>query len=178
MTKQFDVLGIGNAIVDVLTNVSDDFLAEQKLVKGSMTLVSEDEASTLYEKLGQCIECSGGSAGNTIAGLASMGANASYIGKIRNDQLGNVFHHDINALGASFTSAPSTEGPATAHCLVLVTPDAERTMCTYLGACINLTEDDIDEDVVRAANITYLEGYLWDPEPSKESLQESHQSRT
>lgn len=167
MIKKIDILGIGNAIVDVLTNVTDDFLKEQNLVKGSMTLVSETEAAALYEKLGQCIECSGGSAGNTIAGLASMGANASYIGKIRNDQLGNVFRHDINALGASFTTSPATEGPATAHCLVLVTPDAERTMCTYLGACINLTENDIDEENVRAADITYLEGYLWDPEPAK-----------
>lgn len=175
MTPKYDVLGIGNAIVDVLTNVDDSFLNSEKLIKGSMQLVSEQEAQTIYSKLGQCIECSGGSAGNTIAGLASMGINTAYIGKVHDDQLGNVFRHDINALGANFKTAPATSGPATAHCLVLVTPDAERTMCTYLGACVNLTANDIDEDTVRASKITYLEGYLWDPEAAKEALRKAIQ---
>lgn len=173
MTPKYDVLGIGNAIVDVLTNVEDTFLTSENLTKGSMQLVSEQEASLMYDKLGQCIECSGGSAGNTIAGLASMGVNTAYIGKVNDDQLGTVFRHDIRALGANFSTAPATSGPATAHCLVLVTPDAERTMCTYLGACVNLTTDDIDEDLVRASNISYLEGYLWDPEAAKEAFRKT-----
>jgi sugar/nucleoside kinase (ribokinase family) len=175
MTSKYDVLGIGNAIVDVLTNVDDNFLNSEKLIKGSMQLVSEQEAHAIYEKLGQCIECSGGSAGNTIAGLASMGIDTAYIGKVHDDQLGNVFRHDINALGANFKTAPATSGPATAHCLVLVTPDAERTMCTYLGACVNLTMDDIDEETVRASKITYLEGYLWDPEAAKAAFRKAIQ---
>lgn len=173
MARKYDVLGIGNAIVDVLTNVDDGFLENENLQKGSMQLVSESEAAALYDKLGQCIECSGGSAGNTIAGLASMGAQTSYIGKVRDDQLGDVFRHDISALGANFATDKATSGPATAHCLVLVTPDAERTMCTYLGACVNLTVDDIDEEAVRAADVSYLEGYLWDPEPAKEAFRKA-----
>ncbi len=173
MTKTVDVLGIGNAIVDVLTNVSNEFLNEQDLVKGSMTLVNEQEAADIYSKLGQCIECSGGSAANTIAGLASMGANTSYIGKIRDDQLGDVFRHDINALGSNFTTLAAQDGPTTARSFVLITTDAERTMCTYLGACSHLTVDDIDEEAVRAASITYLEGYLWDMEPAKIAMKKA-----
>jgi sugar/nucleoside kinase (ribokinase family) len=138
-----------------------------------MQLVDENESNALYKKLGQCIECSGGSAANTIASLASMGSNTAFIGKVKRDQLGAVFKHDIKSLGTSFTSEPATDGPATAHCLVLVTPDAERTMCTYLGACVNLTTDDIDEDVVSNSNIIYLEGYLWDPEPAKAAFRKA-----
>lgn len=173
MAVKYDVLGIGNAIVDILIHVDDDFLKSENLIKGSMQLVSEEQAAALYAKLGQCIECSGGSAANTIAGLASMGSSTSYIGKIRDDQLGKVFHHDINALGTNFSTSASSSGPATAHCLVLVTPDAERTMCTYLGACVNLTEADIDEKIVRASKISYLEGYLWDPEPAKSAFRKA-----
>lgn len=173
MTFQYDVLGIGNAIVDVLTNVDDDFLKSETLTKGSMLLLSEDEATALYDKLGGCIECSGGSAGNTIAGLASMGAKTAYIGKVHDDQLGKVFRHDISSLGTNFNTSSATSGPATAHCLVLVTPDAERTMCTYLGACVNLSEDDIDETIVRASKVSYLEGYLWDPEAAKEAFRKT-----
>lgn len=173
MANKFDVLGIGNAIVDVLIHVEDDFLASENLNKGSMQLVSEEEAASIYAKLGQCIECSGGSAANTIAGLASMGASTSYIGKVRDDQLGNVFQHDIKALGTDYTTSAATDGPATAHCLVLVSPDAERTMCTYLGACGNLTEADIDEDTVKSSSISYLEGYLWDPEPAKAAFRKA-----
>lgn len=173
MANKYDVLGIGNAIVDVLTHVTDDFLMAGKMTKGSMMLVSEPEAASIYDKLGQCIECSGGSAANTIAGLASMGSRTSYMGKIKDDQLGAVFQHDITSLGAHFGTSIAEAGPSTAHCLVLVTPDAERTMCTYLGACINLTEDDIDEQTVRDANIIYLEGYLWDPEPAKDAFRKA-----
>ncbi|MCP5382950.1 MAG: adenosine kinase [Kordiimonadaceae bacterium] len=173
MAHKYDVLGIGNAIVDILIHVEDEFLKSENLVKGSMQLVNEQEAAAIYAKLGQCIECSGGSAANTIAGLASLGVNTSYIGKIRDDQLGRVFRHDITALGTSFKTSSAPDGPATAHCLVLVTPDAERTMCTYLGACINLTEADIDEETVRASKISYLEGYLWDPEPAKKAFRKA-----
>ncbi|MBT5072480.1 MAG: adenosine kinase [Kordiimonadaceae bacterium] len=173
MANKYDVLGIGNAIVDVLTHVTDDFLVSENLTKGSMTLVSEQEAANIYEKLGQGIECSGGSAANTIAGLASMGSRTSYMGKVKDDQLGTVFQHDIKSLGTHFGTSAENNGPSTAHCLVLVTPDAERTMCTYLGACVNLTEDDIDEQTVRDANIIYLEGYLWDPEPAKAAFRKA-----
>lgn len=167
MAEKFDVLGIGNAIVDILTHIEDDLFNSFEIPKGSMQLVNEVESNTIYKKLGQCIECSGGSAANTIAALASLGSNTSFIGKIKRDQLGAVFKHDIKSLGTKFTTAPAMDGPSTAHCLVLVTPDAERTMCTYLGACGLLTENDIDEEMVRASNIIYLEGYLWDPEPAK-----------
>lgn len=173
MTDKFDVLGIGNAIVDILTHVEDDFLTSEKLPKGGMMLVSDSEASAIYSKLGQGIECSGGSAANTIAGLASMGSRTAFIGKIHNDQLGKVFQHDIRSMGTTFHSEIETSGPPTAHCLVLVTPDAERTMCTYLGACVNLTEDDIDEETVQSSKITYLEGYLWDPEPAKAAFRKA-----
>ena len=173
MAHNYDVLGIGNAIVDVLTHVDDGFLNNQNLEKGSMTLVSADEAAKIYEKLGQCIECSGGSAANTIAGLASMGSKTAFIGKVNNDQLGRVFEHDIRAQGSNFVTAALKDGPPTAHCLVLVTPDAERTMCTYLGACVKLNENDIDENVVSNANITYLEGYLWDPDEAKNAFRKA-----
>ena len=173
MTNKYDVLGIGNAIVDVLTHVDDDFLNNQKLDKGGMMLVSAAEAAKVYESLGQCIECSGGSAANTIAGLASMGSETSFIGKVNEDQLGRVFQHDIRALGANFDTAVLNDGPPTAHCLVLVTPDAERTMSTYLGACVELTENDIDHATVANSNITYLEGYLWDPDEAKNAFRKA-----
>ena len=173
MAQNFDVLGIGNAIVDILIQVDDEFLKSKKLIKGSMQLVSEGDAATLYAELGKCIECSGGSAANTVAGLASMGARTSYIGKINDDQLGKVFKHDINTIGTSFNTPPSISGPGTAHCIVLVTPDAERTMCTYLGACVNLTVKDIDESIVRSSKFSYLEGYLWDPEPAKAAFRKT-----
>ncbi|MDG1709002.1 MAG: adenosine kinase [Emcibacteraceae bacterium] len=173
MTMKYDVLGIGNAIVDVLTNVDDNFISENNLDKGSMMLLSDVEASNLYDKLGQCIECSGGSAANTIAGLASMGSNTAYIGKIRDDQMGRVFQHDIRSMGTTFNTASADAGPATAHCLVMVTPDAERTMCTYLGACVNLNENDIDKGIVEASAIIYLEGYLWDPDAAKKAFRKA-----
>ena len=173
MALKYDVLGIGNAIVDVLTHVKDDFLVSENLTKSSMLLVSEQEAANIYSKLGQCIECSGGSVANTIAGLASMGSRTAYIGKIKDDQLGTVFAHDITSLGTHFSTSAGQDGPSTAHCLVMITPDAERTMCTYLGACINLTENDIDEQLVCEANIIYLEGYLWDPEPAKDAFRKA-----
>ncbi len=173
MTHKFDVLGIGNAIVDILVNVEDDFLSAHEIPRGSMQLVDEETSNELYDQLGTAIECSGGSAANTIAGLASLGSKTAYIGKIRNDQLGHVFDHDINSLGIEFTTEKDTSGVSTARCLVMVSPDAERTMCTYLGACVNLMEKDIDEDQVAGSAVTYMEGYLWDPEHAKAAFRKA-----
>ncbi len=173
MTHKFDVLGIGNAIVDILVNVEDDFLSAHEIPRGSMQLVDEETSNGLYDQLGAAIECSGGSAANTIAGLASLGSRTAYIGKIKDDQLGHVFDHDINSLGIEFTTEKDTSGVSTARCLVMVSPDAERTMCTYLGACVNLMEKDIDEDQVAGAAVTYMEGYLWDPEHAKAAFRKA-----
>ena len=167
---QYDVVGIGNAIVDVIARADDAFLAAKKLAKGAMTLIDEAQADALYAAMGPGTESSGGSAGNTMAGIASLGGRGAYIGKVRNDQLGQVFAHDMRAIGVSFDSKPATAGPSTARCLILVTPDAQRTMNTYLGACVNLGPDDVEEAVVKAARVTYLEGYLWDPPHAKEAF--------
>ena len=158
----FDVLGIGNAIVDVLTKADDAFLSQHGLVKGSMMLIDEARADTLYAAMGPGVEISGGSCGNTMAGVASFGGKGAYIGKVRNDQLGAVFGHDLKATGVSFETASATSGPATARCLILVTPDAQRTMNTYLGACTGLGPADIDVARVGSAQVTYVEGYLWE----------------
>lgn len=173
MTDKFDVLGIGNAIVDVLVHVDDAFLATHEIPKGSMQLVDEATSEELYNHLGQAIECSGGSAANSIAGLASLGSRAAFIGKIKDDQLGHVFDHDIRTLGIEFSTPKDESGVSTARCLVMVTPDAERTMCTYLGACVNLTEKDIDPALVSSAAVTYMEGYLWDPEQAKQAFRKA-----
>ncbi|NQV99052.1 MAG: adenosine kinase [Rhodospirillales bacterium] len=164
---RFDVLGIGNAMVDVIAQTSDAFLAENNLLKGAMSLVDADTSQRLYDKSGPGMECSGGSAGNTVSCLASLGARAAFVGKVFDDQLGRVFAHDIRALGVHFETTPALSGPPTATCLVLVTADAERTMQTFLGACIGLGPDDIVEDEIAAAAVTYMEGYLWDPEDAK-----------
>ncbi|MBS0527674.1 MAG: adenosine kinase [Proteobacteria bacterium] len=170
MTSAFDVLGIGNAIVDVIARADDAFLARHTLAKGSMTLVDEARAEALYGAMGPGIEVSGGSCGNTMAGVASFGGKGAYIGKVRNDQLGQVFGHDLRSIGVSFDTAAATSGPSTARCLILVTPDAQRTMNTYLGACTGLGPDDIDPKVVAAAQVTYVEGYLWDEPEAKKAV--------
>ncbi len=170
---RFDVLGIGNAIVDVLAHVDEEFLIRHDLVKGAMRLIDEVQAERLYESLGPTIEQSGGSAANTIAALASFGCRAAFIGKVKDDQLGRVFAHDIRATGAHFDTPPAVDGPTTARCLVLITPDGERTMNTWLGAAQNLSPADIDEERVAASAITYLEGYLWDPPAAKEAFQKA-----
>lgn len=167
---RFDVAGIGNAIVDVISEGTDAFLIANGIEKGGMTLIDEDRAAELYGKMGSAIEVSGGSCGNTIAGLASLGGRGAYIGKVRNDQLGDVFTHDIKALGVTFDTAPAQVGPATARCLIVVTPDAQRSMSTYLGACAGLGPDDVPEDLIKASAITYMEGYLWDPPAAKEAF--------
>jgi sugar/nucleoside kinase (ribokinase family) len=167
---RYDVLGIGNAIVDVLVHTTDEFLNSEGLIKGAMSLVDADRSAELYSKIGPAIECSGGSAANTIAALASLGSKSAYVGKVRDDQLGTVFTHDVRALGIDFETTPAKQGPATATCLVLVTDDAQRTMQTYLGACVGLGPDDIDEDAIAAAQVTYMEGYLWDPDAAKQAF--------
>src|SRR5579863_9294268 len=157
-----DVVGIGNAIVDVIASTDDDFLAKHGMNKGAMTLVDETQAEILYAAMGPTLVNSGGSAANTIAGIASFGGRTGFIGKVRDDALGTEFRHDIVAVGAQFTTTPATSGPATARCLVLVTPDSQRTMNTFLGASAGLGADDVDAELVRSAHITYLEGYLYD----------------
>jgi sugar/nucleoside kinase (ribokinase family) len=158
-----DVVGIGNAIVDVIGHADERFLADEGFAKGAMTLIDAARAEALYRKMGPAVESSGGSAGNTMAGIASLGGAGGYIGKVRDDLLGDVFRHDITAIGVRFDTPAATAGPGTARCLVLVTPDGQRTMGTYLGACAELGPEDIDTAVVGAARVTYLEGYLFDP---------------
>lgn len=167
---RFDVVAVGNAIVDVLAHADDAFLAARGLPKGGMTLIDEAQADALYDQMGSAVESSGGSAANTVAGLASLGARAAFVGKVADDVLGKVFRHDIRAIGAHFETPASTEGPSTARCLVLITPDAERTMSTYLGACTKLSPADIDEDLVRAGQVLYIEGYLWDEPQAKDAI--------
>jgi len=164
---RFDVVGIGNAIVDVLSHESDEFLTRHAMTKGTMALIDADAADKLYDDMGSGIECSGGSAANTIAGLASLGGRGAFIGKVKDDTLGKVFHHDIEAIGVHFPTDAASDGASTARCLIHVTPDAERTMNTFLGACVELGPNDVDEDVIRASKVTYLEGYLWDKEDAK-----------
>ncbi len=169
-TPRYDVTGLGNAIVDILARTDDDFLQQQDVVKGSMMLIDEARAEQLYEAMGQTIEISGGSASNTIVGTALMGLNAVYIGKVRNDQLGKSFTHDIRAAGITFETTPLTAGPATARCFVLVTPDGERTMNTFLGAAQLLGPGDVKAELVANSRVTYLEGYLWDPKDAKDAF--------
>lgn len=166
----YHVAGIGNAIVDVLAQTQDSFLGEQNLTKGAMRLIDLEEAERLYGRMGPGVECSGGSAANTVAGLASLGMKAAFIGKVRDDQLGQVFCHDLRAMGVAFDTPALNNGPTTARCLILVTPDAQRTMCTFLGACAQLSPEDVDPEVVTNAQVTYLEGYLYDPPPAKEAF--------
>jgi adenosine kinase len=170
MTARFDVLGIGNAIVDVLARTEDDFLVRHGMNKGAMTLIDEARATSIYDAMGPAVEISGGSAANTIVGCASFGGRAAFVGKVKDDELGRVFAHDIRAAGVAFDTPPASDGPSTARCYVLVTADGERTMNTYLGAAQDLHPRDIDPDAVAAATITYLEGYLWDPKHAKEAF--------
>ena len=158
-----DVVGIGNAIVDVIAHAEEPFIAAQGFAKGSMNLIDADRAEALYAAMGPAIESSGGSAGNTMAGIASLGGRGAYIGKVRDDQLGTVFRHDMTAIGVRFDTPAATSGPATARCLIMVTPDGQRTMGTYLGACVELGPDEMDETLIASAQVTYLEGYLFDP---------------
>jgi sugar/nucleoside kinase (ribokinase family) len=171
--SRFDVVGIGNAIVDVLAQASDEFLEAEGLSKGAMALVGEPEALALYQRMGTKLERSGGSAGNTMAGLASLGGSGAYIGKVNSDRLGSVFGGDLREGGIVFDTPPLTAGPSTAQCLILVTPDAQRTMSTYLGACVELTQNDVDPQVIKDSQVTYLEGYLFDRPSAKAAFRKA-----
>lgn len=167
---ELDILGIGNAIVDVLSRADDDVIRGHGLPKGTMTLVDAARADQLYADLGPGVQASGGSCANTMAAAASLGASVGYVGKVRDDTLGATFARDIRAAGVRFETPPSTSGPGTARCLVMVSPDGQRTMSTYLGASAELGPQDIDADLVGRAKVTYLEGYLWDPPGAKEAF--------
>ncbi len=169
-SARYDVLGIGNAIVDVLARTEDDFLVKQGMNKGAMALIDEARAQAIYDAMGPAVEISGGSAANTIVGLASLGGRGAFVGRVKNDDLGHAFSHDIRAAGVSFTTSPTTSGPSTGRCYVLVTPDGERTMNTYLGAAQDLHPADIDEGMIASSAIVYLEGYLWDPKNAKDAF--------
>ena len=173
MTRRHDILALGNAIVDLIAVTDDDFLAKHKLHKGAMALIDEAQAEKLYAAMGPVTIVSGGSAANTIVGAAALGARTAFIGKVKDDEIGRGFAHDIRAMGAHFDTAPAKDGAATARCFVLVTPDGQRTMNTYLGACQALSEADVDEATVKAASLVYLEGYLWDPPEAKKAFRKA-----
>lgn len=167
------MLGVGNAIVDILSQAEDAFIEQQGMVKGGMGLVDEARAHEIYGLMGSAVEASGGSAANTIAGIASFGGRTAFIGKTKNDEFGQIFRHDLKSLGVHYDTPAASDGIATARCLILVTPDAQRTMNTHLGACTNLGPDDIDPELVAASSITYLEGYLFDPPQAKDAFRKA-----
>jgi sugar/nucleoside kinase (ribokinase family) len=167
---KYDVLGIGNAIFDVLVQTDEGFLAAHGMAKGGMALIDEARATSIYRDMGPATEMSGGSAANTIVGVANLGARAAYVGKVRDDQIGRLYTHDIRAAGVAFETRPAADGPATGCSYILVTPDGERTMNTYLGAAQELMPADIDAAQIAASSIVYLEGYLWDPKSAKEAF--------
>src|ERR1700704_2764524 len=167
---KYDVLGIGNAIFDVLVRTDESFLAAHGMTKGGMALIDEARAAAIYRDMGPAVEISGGSAANTIVGIANLGARAAYVGKVRDDQIGRMYIHDIRAAGVAFETRPASDGPATGCSYILVTPDGERTMNTYLGAAQDLTPGDIDAAQIAASAIIYLEGYLWDPKNAKDAF--------
>jgi sugar/nucleoside kinase (ribokinase family) len=169
-SARYDVLGIGNAIVDVIARADEDFLLKQGMHKGRMELIDEARAEAIYNAMGSAVEMSGGSAANTIVGLASLGSRAAFVGKVKDDVLGRAFGHDIRAAGVAFDTPPAAAGPSTGRCYVLVTPDGERTMNTFLGAAQDLHPADIDAEAIAASAITYLEGYLWDPKHAKDAF--------
>jgi sugar/nucleoside kinase (ribokinase family) len=173
VSAPLDVVGVGNALVDVLSLESEDFLSEHELTKGAMTLVDAERAEALYAAMGPAVEMSGGSAANTLAGLASLGGRAGFVGRVHDDELGRVFDHDIHAAGVEFPGAPATGGQPTGRCLIVVTPDGERTMNTLLGAAAELDGDDVDPAFVARAQVTYLEGYLFDQEAAGEAFRKA-----
>ncbi len=170
MTATYDVAAIGNAIVDVIAPAGEGFLQSESLVKGSMQLIDEARGVDLYSRMAKGLETSGGSAGNTIAGIASLGGRAAYLGKVAPDTLGDTFAHDMRAIGVHFDTAPLVGGPATARCLINVTPDGQRTMCTYLGASTELTPEDVPTALIEQSAIVYLEGYLFDPSDARRAF--------
>ncbi|MEH2521429.1 sugar/nucleoside kinase (ribokinase family) [Bradyrhizobium sp. AZCC 1610] len=167
---KYDVLGIGNAIFDVFAQTDEKFLSQHGMAKGGMALIDEARAISIYRDMGPATEVSGGSCANTIVGVAGFGARAAFIGKVKADQIGTLYSHDIRAAGVAFETRAAADGPATGCSYILVTPDGERTMNTYLGAAQDLNPSDIDETQIAAARIVYLEGYLWDPKNAKEAF--------
>ena len=165
-----DVVGVGNAIVDVLANSDDAFLARHDVAKGGMTLIDEARAETIYADMAPGAEMSGGSAANTIACVASLGGRGGFIGKVADDQLGRIFVHDLRSLDVAFDNEPLRDGPATARCLINVTPDAQRSMATFLGAAGHVGPDDVDPDFLARASITYLEGYLFEQPVARDAF--------
>jgi sugar/nucleoside kinase (ribokinase family) len=168
--NQFDVLCIGNAIVDIIARCDEAFLVDNAIIKGAMNLIDAERAELLYSRMGPAIEASGGSAGNTAAGIASFGSRSAYFGKVADDQLGRIFNHDIRAQGVHFETRPLKDTPPTARSMIFVTPDGERSMNTYLGACVELGPEDVEADVVAGSKVTYFEGYLWDPPRAKDAI--------
>ena len=171
MTR-FDVLTVGNAIVDIISRCEEGFLVENDIVKGAMNLIDAERAELLYSRMGPAIETSGGSAGNTAAGVASYGGKAAYFGRVAEDQLGEIFAHDIRAQGVHYQTKPKGTFPPTARSMIFVTPDGERSMNTFLGACVEFGPADVEADVVAESKVTYFEGYLWDPPKAKEAIVE------
>jgi sugar/nucleoside kinase (ribokinase family) len=167
---KYDVLGVGNAIFDVLVKTDEAFLASHGMTKGSMALIDETRAASIYRDMGPATEMSGGSAANTIVGISSLGARAAFVGKVKDDQIGRMYAHDIRAAGVTFTTRPASDGPATGCSYILVTGDGERTMNTHLGAAQKLAPADIDANEIAASRIVYLEGYLWDPKDAKDAF--------
>jgi len=170
--KTYDVVGIGNAIVDIISRCDEGFLSKHDLAKGSMRLIDADEANRLYAAMGPAVERSGGSVANAIAGLASFGATCGFIGRVAADQFGGIFRHDIRSLGVAYDTLPA-DGAPTARCLILVTPDGERTMNTFLGASVHFKPEDLDLALIGAARIVYLEGYLFDRDEAKAAFREA-----
>jgi sugar/nucleoside kinase (ribokinase family) len=171
--RKFDVTAIGNAIVDVLAKADDALLADHKLPKGAMNLIDAETAEKLYSIMGPGVEASGGSAGNTISGIAALGGKAAYIGKVADDQLGRIFTHDIRAVGVTYDTPPLKDGLPTARSLIFVTPDAQRTMQTFLGACTQLGPEDVNMDYITSSKVVYLEGYLWDLPRAKAAMRDA-----
>ena len=168
--SQYDVLCIGNAIVDIIAQCDEAFLTDNGIIKGAMNLIDMERAGLLYSRMGPAIEASGGSAGNTAAGVASFGGRAAFFGKVSKDALGDIYYHDIRAQGVAFDTRPLDGEPPTARSMIFVTPDGERSMNTYLGACVELGPEDVEADKARGAKVTYFEGYLWDPPRAKEAI--------
>ncbi|MBO3758524.1 adenosine kinase [Ciceribacter sp. L1K23] len=166
----FDVLTVGNAIVDIISRCDDQFLTENGILKGAMNLIDADRAESLYDKMGPAVEASGGSAGNTAAGIASLGGRAAYFGKVADDQLGKIFTHDIRAQGVHYETKAKGTTPPTARSMIFVTEDGERSMNTHLGACVEFGPEDVEPAVVAASKVTYFEGYLWDPPRAKQAI--------
>ena len=170
MNSKYDVLCIGNAIVDIIAQSDEAFLVDNGIIKGAMNLIDKDRAELLYKRMGPAIEASGGSAGNTAAGIASFGGKAAFFGKVAEDQLGEIYYHDIRAQGVAFDTLPLGGPPPTARSMIFVTPDGERSMNTYLGAAVELGPDDVEADKAQSAKVTYFEGYLWDPPRAKDAI--------